>query len=258
MLRSFAERFRSRERLLGTFVKTPTSHACEILGEVGMDFAIIDQEHAPIGRSALDQMLLGCRASGLSGLVRVPSPGDVLCALDTGAAGVLVPHVHGAVRARQVVAAARYRGGERGFSNTNRAGAYGGRGMHDHIAQQDRDVVVLAMIEDAAALDHLDGILATTGLDGIFIGQGDLTVSMGAESARAPVVRDAVARILAAARRAAMPVCIMVGDVQGATAFEAQGASAFVVSNDQGLMRQSAVRLVDDFRTMPAPAEGTR
>lgn len=249
---NFADRFRHKERLLGTFAKFPTSHACEILGDVGLDFVIIDQEHAPIGRSALDQILLGCKVSGLAGLVRVPDFADVLCALDTGAAGVLVPHVYDLEKAQKLVAHARYRGGERGFSNTNRAGAYGRYGMHEHIAQQDRDVLALGMIEDRAALDNIDDILALEGLDGIFVGQGDLTVSMGAESAKSAEVREAVALILAAARKADKPVCIMVADTAGAAAFEAEGASAFVVSNDQGLMRQGASRLVADFKTMPA------
>lgn len=254
MQRSFAEQFRNRERLLGTFVKTPTSHACEILGDAGLDFVIIDQEHAPIDRTALDQMLLGCKASGLAGLVRVPALGDVLNALDTGAAGVLVPHVHDVERARHFIAAARY-SGERGFSNTNRAGGYGARSMAEHLTGQDRDTVTLAMIEDAAALTNIDAILAVDGLDGIFIGQGDLTVSMRAESPRSPEVREAVARILAAARQAWKPVCIMVADAAGAAAFEAAGANAFVVSNDQSLMRGAALSLVDDFKALPAMGE---
>lgn len=254
MQTTFAERFRTRERLLGTFIKTPTSHACEILGGIGLDFVIIDQEHAPIGRSQLDQMLLGCKTSGLAGLVRVPALGDVLCALDTGATGVLVPHVSDVARAREFVAVARY-SGERGFSNTNRAGAYGGHGMHEHILQQDRDTVTIAMIEDKAAIANIEAILTVDGLDGIFIGQGDLTVSMRADSPRAPEVRDAVARVLAAARQTGKPICIMVADAEGAKAFEAAGANAFVVSNDQSLMRTAALRLVDEFKAMPAAGE---
>lgn len=254
MSTQFAERFRRKERLLGTFAKFPTSHACEILGEAGLDFVIIDQEHAPLGRSALDQILLGCKVSGLAGLVRVPDFSDVLCALDTGATGILVPHVYDLERAQKLVAHARYRGGERGFSNTNRAGGYGRVGMHDHIARQDRDVLALAMIEDQAAIENVDTILRLDGLDGIFVGQGDLTVSMGAESPRSPEVRDAVSTVLAAARNVGKPVCIMAADAEGAAFFEALGASAFVVSNDQGLMRQAALRLVDAFKAIPAPA----
>ncbi|MGZ9811634.1 HpcH/HpaI aldolase family protein [Pseudoroseicyclus sp. H15] len=252
MTTDFATKFRAGEPLLGTFVKTPTSHNCEILGAAGFDFAIIDQEHAPIGRVALDQMLLGCRVSGLAGLVRVPSPepSALQSALDCGAAGVLVPHVSTPERARALVAGARYRGGERGFSNTNRAGAYGGTGMADHIAAQDSGVLTLAMIEDASAIDVIDDILAVPGLDGIFIGQGDLTVSLGAPNSAAPEVRSAVDKVLAAAKSAGCPVAIMVRDAAGAEALIPRGASAFVISNDQGLMRSAALNLAADFQPL--------
>lgn len=245
----FAERFRGGDVLLGTFIKTPTSHASEILGDAGLDFIVVDQEHAPIGRGAIDQIMLGCRAAGIAGLVRVPSPdpSDILSVLDCGATGVLVPHVASVERARSMVDAARYRGGHRGFSNSPRAGRYGVTGMHDHIAQQDRDIVTLAMIEDPEALDVIDDILAVEGLDGIFIGRGDLTVSMGAKSANEPEVRDAVARILAAAGKAGKPACVMVGGIDDARGFRDAGASAFIVSSDQGLMRLGAMRLRKDF-----------
>ena len=252
--KSFAARFREGDTLLGTFIKSPSSHAAEILGDVGLDFTVIDQEHAPIGRGALDQILLGCRASGLAGLVRVPSPGasEILSVLDCGAAGVLVPHVSSAAKAGEVAAAARYRGGIRGFSNSPRAGRYGGVGMTDHIDAQDTGVVVLAMIEDAEAIDVIDDILAVPGLDGIFIGRGDLTVSLQAASMRDAPVRDAVARVLAAARRAGKPVCVMVGSAAEAEEFRVAGASAFIVSSDQGLMRTGALKLRSDFEAFTA------
>lgn len=245
----FVERFRGRAPLLGTFIKTPTSHASEILGDVGLDFVVIDQEHAPIDRGALDQILLGCRASGIAGLVRVAAPtaSEILSVLDCGATGVLVPHVSSVAKAREIAAAARYRGGVRGFSNSPRAGRYGAVGMHDHIAAQDAGIAVLAMIEDAEAVDVIDDILAVPGLDGIFIGRGDLTVSLQAGSMKDQPVRDAVARIVAAANRAGKPICVMVASVEEAQEFAAEGASAFIVSSDQGLMRLGALKLRRDF-----------
>jgi 2-keto-3-deoxy-L-rhamnonate aldolase RhmA len=245
----FATRFKAGHQLLGAFVKTPTSHAAEILGGAHFDFVVIDEEHAPIDRAATDQILLGCRASNIAGLVRVQSsaPSNIQSVLDCGANGVLVPHVASAEIARNVVTASRYRGGARGFSNSPRAGGYGTTGMWPHIEAQDRDIAVLAMIEDREAIDVIDDILAVSGLDGIFIGRGDLTVSLGAQNAGEPVVRDAVSRIMAAARKAGKPVCVMVGAVDDVAPFRSQGASAFIVSSDQGLLRTSAARIRADF-----------
>lgn len=74
-----------------------------------------------------------------------------------------------------------HRTGSRGFSNTTRAGGFGSAGLPRHIADQDAQVVCVAMIEDLAALDHLDAIAAVPGIDAFFIGRGDLTAAMGLE-----------------------------------------------------------------------------
>lgn len=246
---TFRHRLLRRERLLGTFIKTPATHTVEVFGDVGFDFVVIDAEHAPFDRRAIDMALLAARAAGIAGLVRVAeaSPSHILAALDDGAAGVLVPHVASPAAAAAAVSACRYQGGRRGFSNSPRAGRYGGAAMWPHVEAQDASVAVIAMIEDPEALEVIDAILATPGLDGLFIGRADLTVALGADSPDAPEVRDAVSRILNAAARADLPVCVMAAHVKETRAFAASGASAFLIGSDLGLMRQAAGRVLGDF-----------
>jgi 2-keto-3-deoxy-L-rhamnonate aldolase RhmA len=246
---SFRERFQAGEVLLGTFIKTPTSHAVEILGSIGYDFLVIDEEHAPFDRVAIDTALLAARASGAAGIVRVaePTPAKLLAVLDDGAAGVLVPHVSSAAKAKEVASACRYRNGKRGFSNSPRAGGYGQLGIWDHVDQADAAVTVIAMIEDPEALDDIDAIAAVEGLDGFFIGRGDLTVALGAPSPADPRVRSAAEQILAAARRVDKPVCLMVASAAEAQEWREIGATAFIVSSDQGFMRQAASKVHSDF-----------
>lgn len=247
---SFRRRLLARETLLGTFIKVPTGHTTEMMGPLGFDFVVIDEEHGPFDRGTTDQALMGARAGGVAGLVRVPDNGRLLGALDDGAAGVLVPHVSTPEKAREVVALCRYRGGKRGFSNTTRAGNYGGRGLWDHVDAADRDVAVIAMIEDPEALDHLDAILAVDGLDAAFIGRGDLTVALGAASLAAPETQAAAEAIFAAARRADKPVCIMVAGAAEAEEWRKLGASAFIVSSDQGFLRQAAMKVAGEFSAL--------
>jgi staphyloferrin B biosynthesis citrate synthase len=248
----FRKRFLAKETLLGSFVKFPTGHATEILGSVGFDFVVIDEEHGPFDRGSTDLALMGARAGRTAGLVRVPDKGRLLGALDDGAAGVLVPHVSSPEIAREIVALCRYRGGKRGFSNTTRAGDYGGRGMWAHVDAQDAEVAVIAMIEDPEALDRLDDIFATPGLDGVFIGRGDLTVALGAKGLDSPETQKATEAILAAARRAGKPACIMVAGASEASEWMKLGASAFIVSSDQGFMRQASARIAADFTALKA------
>ena len=256
---AFRRRFLAGETLLGTFIKTPTGHATEILGHVGFDFVVFDEEHAPFDRGTLDLALLAARAAGIAGIVRVaePTPAKLLGVLDDGAAGVLVPHVSSPEKAREVVAACRYRGGRRGFSNTTRAGGFGGAGIWDHVDAQDASVTVIAMIEDPEALDHLDAILAVEGLDGVFIGRGDLTVALGASGIDAPETMAATHAIAAAARRAKKPIVIMATGASDAARFRDIGASAFLVSSDHGLMRQAAAKLRTDFDALGTSTQGS-
>jgi 2-keto-3-deoxy-L-rhamnonate aldolase RhmA len=243
-----------RQRLLdgalvfGTFLKTPTGHATEILGGVGFDFVVIDEEHAPFDRAAIDVALLAARAAQIAGIVRVASPASLLPALDCGAVGVLVPHVSSAGKAREIAAACRYRGGRRGFSNSPRAGSYGGRAIWNHVQTADATTLVIAMIEDPEALGEIEAIVAVEGIDAFFVGRGDLTVSLGAPSMDAPAVRDAVTRIAAAARKARKPLCAMVGQAADAKWLRGLGATAFIVSSDQGFMRQAATAALSEFR----------
>lgn len=248
----FRQRLHARELLVGTFLKTPTTHATEILGDLGFDFVVIDEEHAPFDRAQTDVLLLAARASRVAGVVRVPSadPAGLLSVLDCGADAVLVPHVVSAEMATRVVRACRYRGGSRGFSASPRAGRYGGLSMWDHVDAADKAVAVIAMIEDPAAVEHIDEILAVEGLDAIFIGRGDLTVAYGAASKDAPEILEAVARILAAAGRANTPVCLMTDSLAEAKTFSAGGASAFIVSSDQAFMRKAARAALAEFSTL--------
>jgi 2-keto-3-deoxy-L-rhamnonate aldolase RhmA len=250
----FRQRFLAGENLLGTFIKTPTSHTSELIGSLGFDFVVIDEEHGPFDRGSIDQALLGAKASGTAGIVRVsePSAAKLLAVLDDGATGILAPHVASAAKAREIVACCRYRGGKRGYSNTNRGGGFGATGVWEHVDQCDAETVVIAMIEDPEALDVLDEIMAVEGLDGVFIGRGDLTVALGANGYADPRVQGATEKIITAARAFNKRVCIMVANAAEAAQWQAYGVSAFIVSSDQGFLRSAALKTRGEFDALSA------
>ncbi|HSW21059.1 MAG TPA: aldolase/citrate lyase family protein [Ramlibacter sp.] len=246
---SLRDRLHAREPLLGTFIKTPGAHAIEILGEVGLDFVVIDAEHAPWDRASIDMGLLAAKSQSLPALVRVAAVGDILNALDGGAAGVMVPHVADAASARAAAAAARYRGGSRGFSNSPRAGRYGGLGLAAHLDAGDRQATVIAMLEDPAAVDNVDELVEVEGIDAFFLGRGDLTVALGETSADSEVVRRAVERLSAAVVRAGKPLCAFIARTAEIAALRPLGVSTFILSSDQGLLRQAAAAEWSAFKT---------
>jgi 2-keto-3-deoxy-L-rhamnonate aldolase RhmA len=247
----FRARLLARELVAGTFIKTPVIHPTEILGAAGFDFVVIDQEHAPFDRVSTDAILLAARASGTAALVRVPTaePSTILGVLDDGATGVLAPHVATIEAAQALVRACRYRGGRRGFSNSPRAGSYGAAAPWDHVTAQDAQTVVLAMIEDPEALDVIDDIVAVEGLDGVFIGRGDLTVAMGLPSGDAPEVKAAVEKIAGAAAARGKPVCAFVGagDSPEVRWLKDLGVNAFIIASDQTFMRRAGLAALKEF-----------
>ncbi len=245
---SFRQRLAARESLIGTFLKTPTSHGAEIVCDLGYDFVVVDQEHAPFDRASTDVALLAARGAGVPALVRVSGPEAILSVLDCGATGVLVPHVATAAQAREVAALCRYRRGKRGFATSTRAGRYTGVPMWRHIADADSKIVFVAQIEDPPALEEIDAIAAVEGVDSLFIGRGDLTAAFGDESADPPEVRRAVERIAAAGRKAGKPITVYVGNAAEAAWLKDLGASAFVLSSDQGFLRQAAAKGLSEVR----------
>lgn len=245
----FRARLRAGDLLLGTFVKTPHPAIVEVLARSPLDCVCLDAEHAPFDRSALDVGLLAARASDLPALVRIAGNGssEVLNALDLGATGILVPHVASAEEARSVAAAARH-GTGRGYAGSSRAAGYGTRTMRDIIAEANRTVTLIAQIEDRAALDHLDAIAAVGGIDALFIGRMDLTVSLGAQTPEDKQVVDAVRSVCSIARQHHMPVGMYTPTVEEARQWSAEGVSLFLLASDQQWVLQGARALVADFR----------
>lgn len=238
----FRKRLRARRIVGGTFIKTPAYPHVEIAGRAGLDFVVLDTEHAVFDPAQLDQCVLAARSASVAALVRIPDhrPETLLRVLDMGAAGVLVPHVIDAACARAVVAAGRYRDGQRGYSNSPRSGEYGGLSMLEHVDQADLGTSVLCQIEDRAAIDNIDAIAAVPGVDCLFIGRADLAVSYGVYQLDHPLVDAAIEKVIQAGRVAGVPVGLFLGDASQVEAYAARGVSVFVIGSDQSWLRGAA------------------
>jgi len=246
---TFRERLLAREQMLGTFLKLPTTQVIEILGPLGYDFVVIDQEHAPLDRAMTDLMILAARASNIAPLVRVPefNAASILSALDCGAMGIMVPHVNSVEKARAVAQSCRYAGGSRGFAGLTRAGRWGSVGGAQHMALQDSQVACIVMIEDQDAIDHAEAIARVDGVDALFIGRGDLTASFGNDPDAAKKVAEISTRVAAAARDADVPLLMLPTNRHDYEFAKGLGASAMLLSSDHGFIRSAAAKAIKDF-----------
>jgi 2-keto-3-deoxy-L-rhamnonate aldolase RhmA len=238
----FRRRLLARELLVGTFVKTPHPSVVEVLGHSGLDCVCMDAEHAPFDRATLDTALLAARAAHMPALLRVarPDASDVVSALDMGATGVVIPHVTSAAKAMELSRAARYGPEGRGFSGSTRAAGYTTREMRAIIAEANESVAVIAQIEDQAALEDIDGIASASGIDALFVGVMDLTVSLRASAPSDPAVVKAVYAVIAAARRHSRAVGIFASHADDARHWNREGASLLLVASDQQWILQGA------------------
>ncbi len=241
-------RLNARDLLAGTWVKTPHPHIVEVLSLSLLDLIVLDAEHAPFGRESIDACILAGRASGTPVLVRPASAAHeaILQALDGGADGVIVPHIRSADEARALVRACHYGAAganqARGFAGSTRAAGYTTLGMPKH-REAAKGVIVIAQIEDAEALDEIEAIAAVEGIDALFIGRADLTISLGADSPDDAVVIEAVDRICAAGQSANRAIGMFLGRVADVPHWREKGASLFILQSDQDFVLAGAQAL---------------
>ena len=240
----FLDRLRNGEFLIATWIKTPHPHVVEVLCHSELDALILDAEHAPFGREALDQCILAARSGGKAVLVR-PFANDhsaILQALDGGADGVVIPHIRSKQDAEMAVLACHYRPGGRGFAGSTRAAGYTTKGMAAH-RKAAKNVAIIAQIEDAEALAEIDEIAGVPGIDGLFIGRADLTVSSGAETPDDHMVIEAVDKICAACVKADMPVGMFLARPSDVNHWRERGATFFFLRSDQEFLLSGAREL---------------
>jgi len=171
----------AREQLVGCFIKTPHATVIEVLGATELDFLVLDGEHSPFDKASINMCMLAAKAVGIPLLIRVPddNPAFILNVLDSGAAGVVVPHVVSVEQAEQLSKSMRYVPGGRGIAGTTRAGDYGAKPLPQHREDAGNEVVLICQIEDREGVDNADAIAAVDGVDALFVGRADLTVSYG-------------------------------------------------------------------------------
>jgi 4-hydroxy-2-oxoheptanedioate aldolase len=214
-------RWAGRTPCHGVWSLLPGALTGEVLARAGADFVVVDLQHGALAEADLPGVTAAITAAGAVPLVRTRSPlfPDVGRPLDLGARGVVVPNVRDAAHAREVVAACRY-------------APAGGRSIGRLSGGADRPVVVV-MVETATALDDLDAVLAVEGLDGVYVGPGDLSLSVGltGEDRRAEL-RGLLSSIIARATAAGVPVGVHASSGEEAAGYAAEGATIVTVAVD--------------------------
>jgi 4-hydroxy-2-oxoheptanedioate aldolase len=223
------------QRQIGCWLSLSSPSSAEIVGSAGFDWALIDAEHAPNGIPEILAQLRALNGRAAHPVVRVPIGEAWILkqVLDLGVQSVLVPMVNSAAEAARMVRAVRYPPeGIRGLGSAlARASDY--NAVPDYPATANREICLIVQAESRAAIDDIDAIAATDGVDAVFIGPADLAADMGhLGNPGAPEVVEAIRHALGRIAAAGKAPGILAFDLATAARYAEAGARLVAVGSD--------------------------
>ena len=246
---TFKQALRAQQRQLGLWINFPYAPITECLTGSGFDWMLFDMEHTPNDLEHVGQQLLAVRGTPVQPVVRVPvhDMAWIKRVLDAGAPNVMVPNIRNAKEAAEAVSWTRFAPeGLRGVAGSTRAGGW--TRYKDYMARANDEIGLILQIESREALDHLDAICRTPGVDAVFIGPSDLAASLGHRGGAAkPEVQAEIAKAIATARAAGCAIGILAADGKAEHYLEA-GATMVGIGTDLHLLVAAADALVNRFR----------
>lgn len=239
------------ETAYGIFIGFPSTQLVEIAAYNGFDVVVIDDEHGTFTSQDIENMTIAAERAGVTPLVRVPSSDriNILKALDRGAHGVHVPQVNTKDEAKRVVEAVKYPPlGSRGAAFSMRAAKYGTVPIDQYLTAANEQTLVCIHIETKEALDNLEEIVQVDGIDMIYIGPTDLSVSIGYKGdIHHPDVLDAIDSIKKTANKYGVKVGIHTKDSRGAKKRRDWGAD-YVGLTITSLINQSFSTYINEVK----------
>lgn len=176
------EKLASGEHVIGTFFHSGSGLIMDAVGLSGMDFVIIDKEHSPIGAETAADLIRAAEAHDLTPFVRIKeiSRSSVLKLLDLGAKGLIIPNVNSKEDVEKLIEYGKYKPiGNRGMA-MGRGSDFGLNTLpiREHWAYINNETLMIPMCETLGCLNDIEEIAAMEGVDGIFIGPCDLSISL--------------------------------------------------------------------------------
>ena len=235
---------------IGLWSSLSSNYTVEVIAGAGFDWILLDCEHSPNDLENLLTQLQAAAPYPAHPVVRVPWNDMVAIkrVLDIGAQSLLVPYVSTPLEARSAVSFTRYPpAGARGVAGTTRASRFGR--VQDYARRAHEELCVLVQVETQSALDNLEAICATEGVDGVFVGPADLHASLGRAGEIAhpevkPLIDDAIRRI----RKAGKAPGILTPNEADARHWLDCGALFVAVGADVGILARGAEALAAKFK----------
>lgn len=243
------EKLRRGEVTLGVAVGTPCLDLVEMLSRMNFDWIWFDAEHGPLNTEILQAMLQVGRGGQATSIVRVPWNDlvHIKKALDVGAQGLIIPWVNTREQAEMAVRAAKYPpAGIRGIGP--RWVATAGEDTAEYLRTANDDVLIIVQIETREAVDNLEAIITTPGVDAFLIGPSDLAASLGHLGDNAhPDVQATIDNIIERGKKAGVPGGFATAPPAECEKRIKQGFQLITIGSDLGFIRQGAQAVLAHF-----------
>ena len=254
------EKLARGEKVTGTFFMTGNVRMMEGLGCADLDYVIIDTEHGPFTTETVMGLAMAAESRHMAPFVRIAdvTHRDIQQALDAGAYGLIVPCLRTMEEMRRLVKLAKFPPeGCRGYAQGRHCG-FGAqdwaKDLDEFIRVSNEELLVLPQCETLECLEQIEEVAALEGIDGIFVGPFDLSISLGIPGRFTDSrFEAAIDRILAACKAAGKPALIFTSDAAGAKKYLDRGFDGVATSTDIGIFMSGCQALARELR---AAAQG--
>ena len=250
---SIKQRLKNNELVLGTFVsELRNPNVAYLLAQCGFDFFIFDNEHGAFSPETVSDMIAASRGAGIDVIIRVPEirREAILKPLDSGAAGLLVPQVNTVEQAAEIIQHAKYPPwGNRGAATRRAHNRYANTAAPTFLKQTNENTFIAVQAETTEAIANIDSIAAVEGIDAVFCGPFDLSISLGIPGdINHPREVEAVDKMVEACRRHGKASGILMFDPAHLKPWLDKGMRFIAYSSDVNMLADAASAALTELR----------
>jgi len=249
------KRLKAGSLLVGTMIsEVRNPNVAYMLAQSGFDFFIIDNEHGAYSPETISDMIAAARGAGIAPIVRIPEirRESILKPLDSGAAGLLVPQVNTAEQAQEIMFHAKYPpAGNRGAALRRAHSLYRKVTPGDYLKEANEETLIAIQAETPTAIEKLEEIVSIPGVDAIFVGPFDLSVSLGIPGEiNNPREVEAIDRVVEVCRKRNVISGIHMFDLKALKMWVEKGMRFVTYSSDVSLLADAAASGVAELKSL--------
>ena len=222
------------------------------IGQLQFDYVIIDNEHSAYSRGEVADFVSAINTTGTTSIIRIPIPLShyVTMALDAGAQGVLVPYCETVEEVKEVIGAAKWRPLKGVLvDRVTETGEFPSEASKAYLQRRNSNTVVMIGIESVPAAENLEEILKVDGIDAIFVGPNDISISMGIpDQYDHPDFEEMLRFVIRTCGARNIPVAVHLQSVELSTKWIQEGVRFVLHKTDVGALHEGFQRDFDQLR----------